>query len=137
MSSSSPGHPGTPLPESLGIAAGMRVAVLHAPEWLDETLRPLPEDVTVQHGLRRGNRVDLVLGFVTEQAHLAGNIGWITQTLPPQGAFWVAWPDPTSKLQTDMSEDAVREVALPLGWVGTNVRAIGTAWSGLELVRGG
>lgn len=129
------GYSDTPLPRKLGIRDGMRVALLHAPAGIEETLGELPADVVLQHGLRRIDRVDLIVGFVTERDHLARNIEWLTSTLPPDGAFWVAWPKRASKVPTDMTEDVVREVALPLGLVDVKVAAIDDVWSGLKLVR--
>jgi hypothetical protein len=128
------GYSGTPLPQKLGIKEAMRVAVLHAPDGFEEALGPLDAGVALQHGLRKRQHVDLAIGFVTERAHLAKNIEWILATLPPDGAFWVAWPKRASKVPTDMTEDVVREVALPLGWVDTKVCAIDETWSALKLV---
>jgi hypothetical protein len=130
----SAGYSGTPLPNKLGIKAGMQVAILHAPERFEETLGPLPEGVMVQHGLRKSQKVDLILGFVTERDHLARNIVWLVTTLPPAGALWVAWPKRASGVATDRNEHAVRDVALPLGWVDIKVCAIDATWSALKLV---
>ncbi len=112
----------------------MRVALLHAPEGIEATLGVLPEGVRIQHGVRRNQRVDLIVGFVTERQHLARNVGWLVTTLPPYGAFWVAWPKRASKMVTDMSEDVVRDIALPMGWVDVKVCAIDATWSALKLV---
>ena len=131
---SAAGYSGTPLPKKLGIKPGMRVALLHPPEGIEATLGALPDGVRLQHGLRRSQRVDLIVGFVTARDHLAHNIGWLVTTLPPEGAFWVAWPKRASKMATDMTENAVREIALPVGWVDVKVCAIDSRWSGLKLV---
>jgi hypothetical protein len=131
---SSAGYSGTPLPTKLGIKPGMRVALLHAPDEIEETLGELPEGVRLQHGLRRSQRVDLIVGFVKDREHLARNIPWLVTTLPPAGALWVAWPKRAAKIATDMTEDAVRDIALPLGWVDVKVCAIDGTWSGLKLV---
>jgi hypothetical protein len=128
------GYSGTPLPAKLGIKPGMRVALLHAPDGIEATLGELPEGVRLQHGLRRNQRVDLIVAFVVERDHLARNIGWLVTTLPPDGVFWVAWPKRASKVPTDMTDGAVREVALPIGWVDVKVCAIDATWSGLKLV---
>ena len=128
------GYSGTPLPKKLGIRPGQRVALLHAPEGFDQLLRPLPDGTEVQQRLRRNDRVDLILGFVVQRDHLARNIGWLVATLPADGAFWVAWPKKASGMQTDMSDDAIRQVALPMGWVDTKVCALDGTWSGLKLV---
>jgi hypothetical protein len=112
----------------------MRVALLHAPDGMEATIGPLPDDVRIQHGVRRGQRVDLIVGFVTEREHLARNIGWLVGTLAPDGVFWVAWPKRGSKMITDMTDGAVRDIALPMGWVDVKVCAIDDTWSGLKLV---
>lgn len=118
----------------LGIAPGMRVALLHAPEGMEAVLGPMPDGVQLQHGIRRTQRVDLIVGFVVERAHLARNFDWLTSTLRVDGAFWVAWPKKSSAIATDMTDDAVREIALPAGWVDVKVCAIDAAWTGLKLV---
>ncbi|MBO0713469.1 MAG: DUF3052 domain-containing protein [Acidimicrobiales bacterium] len=128
------GYSGTPLPAKLGIKPGMRVALLHAPDHIEATLGTLPEGVRLQHGLRRSHRVDLIVGFVTERDHLARNIGWLVTTLPPDGALWVAWPKRSSRVPTDMSDHAVRDLALPMGWVDVKVCAIDATWTGVKLV---
>jgi hypothetical protein len=128
------GYSGTPLPKKLGIKGGMRVAILHAPAGFGATLGELPDGVIVQHGLRKRQKVDEVIAFVTDRNHLATNFSWIVATLPPDGAFWVAWPKRASKVATDMTEHAVRDIALPAGWVDTKVCAIDATWSGLKLV---
>ena len=128
------GYSGTPLPKKLGISEGMRVALRGAPDGLDETLGALPAGVVVRRRLRRTDAVDLVVTFVTERAALEADLEWLTGTLPPHGPLWVAWPKKASKVPTDITEDVVREVALPLGWVDVKVCAIDEVWSGLKLV---
>lgn len=131
---STAGYSGTPLPQKLGIKAGMRVALLHAPDGIEDTLGLLPEGVHLQHGLRKSQKVDLIVGFVTEREHLARNFGWLVGTLPPDGAFWVAFPKKSSKVATDMTDHAVRDVVLPTGWVDVKVCAIDATWTGLKIV---
>ncbi len=128
------GYSGTPLWKKLGLKPGMRVALLHPPPDFESLLEPRPEGVRLQHGVRRGQRVDLIVGFVSERDHLARNIGWLLATLPSDGAFWAAWPKKASGVATDMTEEAVRQIALPLGWVDVKVCAIDATWSGLKLV---
>jgi hypothetical protein len=128
------GYSGTPLPTKLGIRPGMKLALLHAPDGIEQTLGSLPDGSRLVHGLRKREQADMIIGFVTARDHLARNIGWLLKALPPDGAFWVAWPKKASRVPTDMSDDAVREVALPLGWVDTKVCAIDATWSGLKLV---
>jgi hypothetical protein len=122
------------LPRKLGILPGMRVATLHAPEGTEATLGPLPEGARLQHGLRRTQKVDLIVGFFVDREHLARNFDWLVVTLPADGAFWVAWPKRGSGVATNMTDDAVREIALTKGWVDVKVCAIDATWTGLKLV---
>jgi hypothetical protein len=128
------GDSGTPLPAKLGIRPGMRVALVDAPPGAEAILGVLPEGAVLQHGLVRGERVGMVIDFVIERGRLARDIGWVVTTLPPDGPLWVAWPKKASRVATDMTEDAVREIALPMGWVDVKVCAIDATWSGLKLV---
>lgn len=128
------GYSGTALPKKLGIKEAMRVALLHAPENIEEILGDLPKDVELTHRLGKKDQVDLIVVFIVERDHLERNIGWLVKTLPPAGSLWVAWPKKASKVPTDMTEDVVREIALPIGWVDIKVCAIDETWSGLKLV---
>lgn len=128
------GYSGTPLPKKLGIAEGMRVALRGAPDDIDTSLGELPPGASVRRRIRRTDHVDLIVAFVTERAALEADIHWLVDTLPPHGPLWVAWPKKASKVPTDITEDVVREVALPMGWVDVKVCAIDEVWSGLKLV---
>jgi hypothetical protein len=131
---SAAGYSGTQLSKKLGIKPGMRVALLHAPNEIESAFSALPDGVLLQHGLRRTQHVDLIVGFVTKRGHLARNFEWLIMTLPPAGALWVAWPKKASKVATDMTDHAVREIALPMGWVDVKVCAIDNTWTGLKLM---
>jgi hypothetical protein len=124
------GYSGTPLPKKLGIKEGANVALLHAPT--DFTLRDLPDGVTV--GQRLGKHHDVIVAFVDARSHLEKAIPLVEKAIFPNGAVWIAWPKKASKLPTDMTEDVVREVALPRGLVDNKVCAIDDTWSGLRLV---
>lgn len=112
----------------------MQVALLHAPEGMEEALGPLPDGARLQHGLRRTQKVDLIVGFVVDREHLARNFEWLVATLPADGALWVAWPKRASGVATNMTDDAVREIALTKGWVDVKVCAVDATWTGLKLV---
>jgi hypothetical protein len=126
------GYSGTPLPQKLGIKPGNRVAILRAPDGLHKSLRPLPED-TVLRTRARGS-VDVILFFVKRRAELERRIARLMSALRPTGGLWIAWPKRSSEIPTDITEDAVRDVALPLGLVDNKVCAIDDTWSGLRLV---
>jgi hypothetical protein len=127
------GYSGTPLSKKLGIKSGMSVAVLHGPEDFKKTLGTLPEGVELHTSLR-SQQVDLVIAFVKERRHLAQNFGRLVAILPSDGVLWVAWPKKASRVMTDMSDGAIREIALPTGWVDIKVCAIDATWSGLKLM---
>ena len=127
------GYSGTPLPKKLGIKPGMSIAVLRAPQDIDAILGDLPGSVTVSHRLT-GHR-DLVLIFITRQADLASRLPALIDAIAPNGMIWVAWPKRVSKIETDMTEDIIREIVLPSsGLVDVKVCAIDQVWSGLKLV---
>ena len=127
------GYSGTPLPRKLGIKSGMSMAVLNAPPNFDAILGELPERVTTSQRLS-GHR-DLVLIFITRQADLAARVPALTSAIAPNGMVWVAWPKRASKIETDMTEDVIREIVLPSSdLVDVKVCAIDHVWSGLKLV---
>lgn len=128
------GYSGTPLVTKLGIKPAMRVAVRNAPAGIETTLGRLPDGVSLHPGLRRGQKVDLVLTFETERKRFDRDLGWVVSCLPPDGPCWVAWPKRASKVPTDITDGVVREVALPMGWVDIKVCAIDATWTGLKLV---
>lgn len=128
------GYSGTPLPQKLGIKAGHRVALLNAPKDFEKTLGALPSGVVPQVGLAGKVLLDIVLLFVTRRAELEGQLASVRRRMAANGAFWVGWPKKSSKVPSDMTEDVVREVALPTGLVDNKVCAIDDIWSGLRLV---
>ena len=127
------GYSGTPLPKKLGIKPGARVAVLSAPDgFLDTTLRPLPDQVELRSRAR--GPLDVIVFFTKRRAQLERRFDTLVNALDHAGALWVAWPKGTSGVPTDLTENIVRDVALPKGLVDTKVAAIDEIWSGLKLV---
>ena len=123
----------TPLPKKLGIKPGARVAVLSAPDgFLDTTLRPLPDQVEMRSRAR--GPLDTIVFFTKRRAELERRFDTLVNALDRAGALWVAWPKGTSGVPTDLTENVVRDVALPKGLVDTKVAAIDETWSGLKLV---
>jgi hypothetical protein len=127
------GYSGTPLQKKLGIKPGMSIALLNAPPDIDTVLGELPDGVTISRRLI-GHR-DLVLIFITRQVDLASRLASLTAAIAPNGMIWVAWPKRASKIDTDMTEDVIRDIVLPSsGLVDVKVCAIDQVWSGLKLV---
>jgi hypothetical protein len=110
----------------------MSIAVLHGPDDVKKILGALGDGTQMHTSIRQ--EVDLVVAFVKERRHLEQNFARLVGALPPDGVLWVAWPKKASGVATDMSDEVIREVALPTGWVDTKVCAIDATWSGLKLV---
>jgi hypothetical protein len=128
------GYSGTTLVQKLGLAAGKTVAAVSAPAHLEDLLGPLPPGVRIRSSVRPGQHVDLVLAFFTRRRELERSIVRLQRALGDDGTLWIAWPKKASKVPTDVTEDVVRDVVLPTGWVDTKVCAIDATWSGLKLV---
>jgi hypothetical protein len=126
------GYSGTPLAAKLGIKPGCRVHLIAAPDELMDWLAPLPAGVVFAPA--PGSDTDLVHLFVTRQAELTRQLSGLRKRLRPDAALWVSWPKKAAKVDTDITEDTVRELALPLGFVDIKVCAVSAVWSGLKLV---
>ena len=126
------GYSGTPLAKKLGIKDGHAVALLKAPDGFEATLEGLPDDVTLRTAARGTN--DVIVTFHTERADLVARLPKLVDAMDVDGGLWVAWPKKASGVPTDITEDTVREVALPMGLVDNKVCAIDETWSGLRVV---
>ena len=126
------GYSGTPLPKKLGVKEGHKVAWLNAPEHFDELLGELPHGVKVQRRLTNG--IDVLVQFATSRAELQRRLPKLMDAVFPDGSAWVSWPKKSSGVATDITEDTIREDALPLGLVDVKVAAVDETWSGLKLV---
>ncbi|HEX6764332.1 MAG TPA: hypothetical protein VF103_02615 [Polyangiaceae bacterium] len=128
------GYSGTPLVQKLGIKPEHRIALVGAPNGFDRTLGKLPETVRVERKLATKARHDVIVCFVTEKTTLKKQLPRLIAALEENGGLWVAWPKKASGVATDMTEDRVRELALPKGLVDNKVCAIDDTWSGLRCV---
>lgn len=126
------GYSGTPLARKLGITAGCRVHASGAPSNYGELLAPLPAGVSF--ATRVSASLDLVHAFHTRRAALATALARYRRLLAPGAVLWVSWPKKSSGVASEISEDTVRELALPLGWVDVKVCAVDDTWSALKLV---
>ncbi|TFG71804.1 MAG: DUF3052 family protein [Solirubrobacterales bacterium] len=126
------GYSGTPLPKKLGIKEGSVVAFPSAPPDFAVTLGALPDAVVVKAAARAP--LDVIVVFVRREAELRRRIEALGRAIHPAGGLWIAWPKRASGVPTDVTEDVVREVGLPLGLVDNKVCAIDETWSGLRLV---
>jgi hypothetical protein len=127
-------YSGTPLPRKLGIGEGDEVALIGAPEWLEDMLRAVPDVASVHTDLADDARYDVIVAFVTERAELEAELPRLRSRMAPACGLWIAWPKRSSGRQTDVTDDVVRDVALPTGLVDNKVCAIDATWTGVRLV---
>jgi hypothetical protein len=126
------GYSGKPLGSKLGIKAGQKIHLVNAPEGYPTLIEPLPDGVDI--AARLSKNTDLVHVFTTSKHELAVTLRSYRTKLSSSAVVWVSWPKKSSKLPTDTTEDVIREVALPLGFVDIKVCAVAEVWSGLKLV---
>jgi hypothetical protein len=126
------GYSGTPLWKKLGIREGASVLAVNAPPNYRNLLAGLPKGVAFV------TEADPPLGFVhlfaDTAADLASRLAGLKAGLAPDGVIWVSWPKKSSGVKTDVTEDAIRDAALPLGLVDVKVCAVDATWSGLKFV---
>lgn len=127
-----PGYSGTPLAKKLGYKDGFRAKVKNEPENYLDLLDPLPPNVKFSNRFR--NEIDLWHLFTKSKAELEKQLALAITQIKQDGMIWVSWPKKSSKVPTDITEDVIRDVALPMGIVDIKVCAVDEVWSGLKLV---
>lgn len=126
------GYSGTPLAQKLGIKPGMKVAALNTPRAYRKWLAPLPEKISFTDKADAG--AGFVHLFVTERSTLEKELKRLRRLLDNAGVLWISWPKKSSGVATDVTEDVIRDVCLPLGFVDVKVCAVDETWSGLKLM---
>lgn len=126
------GYSGTPLARKLGIAAGSKVAIRHAPGDYMELVGPLPPKAMITGKVTKST--DLVHVFAVDKSVLERELASLRNAIGADGVVWVSWPKKASKVPTTITEGTIREICLPLGFVDIKVCAISSIWSGLKLV---
>jgi hypothetical protein len=126
------GYSETPLTKKLGIKEGFKVLVINGPAEYRALLAPLPASVAFTSTAT--SSTNLVHVFATKRNALTRLLPTLRKKLSPEATIWVSWPKKSSKVATDITEDTIREVALPLGLVDIKVCAVTEVWSGLKLV---
>ena len=126
------GYSGTPLAKKLGIKPGTAVCTINSPANYRDLLAPLPADVTFSTNVTPG--AGLVHLFALARTDLVAALERIRPLLATDGMIWVSWPKKASNVPTDITEDTIRAVALPMGLVDVKVCAVDATWSGLKLV---
>lgn len=126
------GYSGTPLSKKLGIKEGIKILAVNTPKNYFDLLHPLPENVLFLS--KAENEIDIIHIFVSSQKELEKLFLKFKSRIKQNGAIWVSWHKKSSKIKTEITEDIIREIALPKGLVDIKVCAVDETWSGLKLV---
>ncbi|MBO0695298.1 MAG: DUF3052 family protein [Verrucomicrobia bacterium] len=126
------GYSGTPLPQKLGIKPGLTVVTINAPTNYRRLLGTIPENVAFSDRLKPD--LDFVHVFTKKRSELEKTLSTLRKEIADTGTVWVSWPKKSAGVPTDVTEDVVRAVALPLGFVDVKVCAVDDTWSGLKLM---
>jgi hypothetical protein len=132
------GYSGTPLPQKLGLKDGQRVLFISLPKELKD-LRKSRNFVEIAEAgwetFTDGDPgYDVIHGFTTSRAVLEKSAKKLMKQIDRDGTIWISWPKKASKVETDITEDVIRDVVLPIGLVDVKVAAVSDIWSGLKLV---
>ena len=126
------GYSGTLLAKKLGIKSPLKLLVINAPKEYSSWLGKLPDDVTLVTKAKKP--IEAAHVFATERLFLDAVLSKLRHELKQDGFVWVSWPKKSSKVPTDITEDTIRDIALPIGFVDIKVCAVSEVWSGLKLV---
>lgn len=132
------GYSGTPLPTKLGLKDGQRVCFVNLPEGLghlrDSAAFAAVEEKGDWQSFAGVGGLDVIHGFTTSRRDLEAGLAAMMAAIRPAGMIWVSWPKKASKVPTDITEDTIREICLPIGLVDVKVCAVDEIWSGLKLM---
>ena len=126
------GYSGTPLAKKLGIKPGMILRVVNAPRNYAALVAPLPEKVVISPNAE--HELDMVHVFTKSRSELRESLKAFQRMIKRDGIIWISWPKKSSGVPSEVTEDTIRDVALPLGLVDIKVCAVDETWSGLKLV---
>jgi len=126
------GYSGRPLAQKLGIMPEMAVVLISAPANYRKLLGPIAGSVEFSDKIK--NASNFVHIFTKSRGELEKRLSILRKRMADTGIVWVSWPKKSSGVATDVTEEVVRAVALPLGFVDVKVCAIDETWSGLKLM---
>ncbi len=126
------GYSGTPLFKKLGIKEDFRVRTKNAPVNYLELIDPIPDGALISETIR--SKINIWHLFTKSRRELEKQLPTAMKQIEQDGMIWVSWPKKSSGVKTDVTEDTIRDVALPMGIVDVKVCAVDETWSGLKLV---
>ena len=128
----SAGYSGTPLVKKLGIKQGFKIRIINPPDYYFTILIDLPPDL---HQLTNKKlKKDFIHYFAKTESQLNKDIKQLRQEIEENGMIWISWPKKAAKMETDLNENIIRDIALSNGLVDVKVCAVDEIWSGLKLV---
>lgn len=126
------GYSGTPLNKKLGLKANSVAAIINAPENYFDLISPLPSDLRIVKTPK--SEIDFIHLFVTENKKFQTSFIKLKKVLKKDGMLWISWPKKSSKVETDLDENIIRDFGLENGLVDVKVCAVDEVWSGLKFV---
>jgi len=123
------GYSGTPLIQKLGIKEAMRLRLINAPGDYFDLL-----EADIRKQVVKNGSADLVHLFATHKKELEKQFRKLITEIPPTCIIWISWYKKSAKIPTDITEETIREIVLPTGWVDIKVCAVSELWSGLKIV---
>jgi hypothetical protein len=126
------GYSGTPLARKLGIKSNFAIKLVNQPEHYFDLFTDLPPDIRLVKESK--TRKDLIHYFATSASRLKSDIVGLRREMEENGALWISWPKKAANMDTDITENVVRDIALKNRLVDVKVCAIDEVWSGLKLV---
>ncbi len=138
IATASAGYSATPLPQKLGLKDGQRVLFISLPKELRDLRKSRNFIEIAESGWETFTDgdpgYDVIHGFTTSRAVLEKSAKTLMAQIDRDGMIWISWPKKASKVETDITEDVIRDVVLPIGLVDVKVAAVSEIWSGLKLV---
>jgi hypothetical protein len=126
------GYSGTPLAQKLGIKPAMTVITIGAPPNYRKLLGQVANEIKLSDRVKDNS--SLIHFFTTRRSELEKRLPRLRKKIADTGTLWVSWPKKSAGVRTDVTEDVIRAVALPLGFVDVKVCAVDETWSGLKLM---
>ncbi len=130
MSKNPTGYSGKPIWQKLGISPGTRIRLVDAPQDYEQII-----GLSISKQVVKSGEADLTHCFVTSQQELTSIFPQLTTRTASGGCIWVSWYKKSAGIPTDLTEDAIRSILLPMGWVDVKVFAVNEQWSGLKMMK--
>ena len=126
------GYSGTPLAKKLGIKSDFHIDLINAPEYYLCLFTDLPANLYFEND--KDAKLDLIHFFTKSQEEYKSLLTQLKARIKSNGSIWVSWPKKASKMPTDIDENVIRDICLPMGLVDVKVCAVDETWSGLKLM---